>query len=99
MPTAIQGYPAAGGYQRTRDPPALWPALSEGARVGALHELECVTRAVLASARARVAPQEAHDSYALGIAAHTAGIGALLGRWITVGGVSTRPDVAAAHAA
>jgi hypothetical protein len=73
----------------------LWPGLSERARVAAAHELERVTRAVLAGQRAvRLDPDHAHDTYALAIAGHTTGLAPLCGRWVGDGTMSAEPAVA-----
>jgi hypothetical protein len=82
-------------YARTGDPSTLWPGLTETARVSALHEIERVTRAVLAGGvGVAVDPRDAHATYALLIAGHTSGTGTLLGRWIADGIAVARPDVA-----
>ncbi|MDB4916771.1 MAG: hypothetical protein JWM95_4415, partial [Gemmatimonadetes bacterium] len=82
-------------FDQTREPGALWPGLSEAARVSAAREIERVVRDVLA-ARLPVLldPHERHDAYALAIAGHTTGAGPLVGRWIEDGLVSAWP---AAH--
>ncbi|MEP6491299.1 MAG: nucleotidyltransferase family protein [bacterium] len=69
-------------FGRNQDPAALWPRLTEPARVNAAHELARVTRLVLAGSR-RVAldPDGAHHPYALTIAGHTTGMGPIIGRW------------------
>lgn len=73
-------------YRRTRDPSVLWPGLTEPERIRALHELERVTRVVLGGATAvRIDERSAHRPYALHVAGHTSGVGALLGRWIADG--------------
>jgi putative nucleotidyltransferase-like protein len=82
-------------YARSGDPSTLWPGLTETARVAALHEIERITRAVLAGGEGlRVDPSEAHATYALLIAGHTSGTGTLLGRWIADGIAVAREDVA-----
>ena len=82
-------------YARTGDPSTLWPGLTETARVSALHEIDRVTRAVLAgSVGVHVDPDDAHATYALLIAGHTSGTGTLLGRWIADGIAVARQDVA-----
>lgn len=82
-------------YARTGDPSSLWPGLTETARVSALHEIERVTRAVLAGGfGVRVDSDATHATYALLIAGHTSGIGTLLGRWIADGTAIAREDVA-----
>jgi hypothetical protein len=69
-------------FLRTRDVSALWPGLTEPARVAAARELERVVRAVLAGGRAvSIDPLGKHDAYALAIAGHTTGVGPLIGRW------------------
>ena len=81
-------------FARTQDPSALWPGLTERARVAAAAEIERVTRAVLA-ARSGVAvdPEGVHHDRALAVAAHTTGMGPLLGRWIDDGGLVAPPPV------
>jgi hypothetical protein len=82
-------------YRRTGDPSTLWPGLAETARIAALHEIERVTRAVLAGGNGvHVDPENVHATYALLIAGHTSGVGSLLGRWTGDGAVMARPDVA-----
>jgi hypothetical protein len=82
-------------YARTGDPSTLWPGLTETARVSALHEIERITRAVLAGGvGVQVDPHDAHATYALLIAGHTSGTGTLLGRWIADGIAVAREDVA-----
>jgi hypothetical protein len=82
-------------YARTGDPSTLWLGLTETARVSALHEIERITRAVLAGGvGVRVDPNDAYATYALLIAGHTSGIGTLLGRWIADGIAAAREDVA-----
>ncbi|HEY6362916.1 MAG TPA: nucleotidyltransferase family protein [Vicinamibacterales bacterium] len=81
-------------FERTGDPSTLWPGLTETARVSALHEIDRVTRAVLAgSVGVHVDPDDAHATYALLIAGHTSGTGTLLGRWIADGIAVARQDV------
>jgi hypothetical protein len=70
-------------YDRSRDPADLWPDLTLEARVSAMREIEHVTRSVLAGARnVRIDPEEVHEPYALTVAAHTTGMGPLLGLWM-----------------
>ena len=70
-------------FMRTQDPSALWPGLTEPARVAAAGEIERVTRAVLSGQRdVQMNPEDAHDVRALSVAAHTTGMGPLLGRWL-----------------
>jgi hypothetical protein len=70
-------------FELTREPSALWPGLTEHDRVAAAREIERVTRAVLAGERAvRIDPGATLDEYALHVAAHTTGMGPLLGRWL-----------------
>ena len=79
-------------FTRTQDPSALWPGLTEPARVAAAREIERVTRAVLAGqSGVRLNHDRAHDVYALSIAAHTTGMGPLLGRWIENGRIDATP--------
>jgi hypothetical protein len=78
-------------YDRSRDPADLWPDLTLEARVAAVREIERVARDVLAGAPAvRVDPDDVHDPYAITIAAHTTGMGPLLGRWAEDGTVDAR---------
>lgn len=87
-------------FARTRDPAALWPGLTEPARVAAGRELERVTRAVLAGDRTVVLdPGGAHDPYALAVAGHTGGVGPLVGYWMERGLVTARPAACAPFAA
>jgi hypothetical protein len=84
-------------FRQTGDPSALWPGLTELDRVAALHELERVVRAVLGGVRAaHIDAPNAHSAYALRIAGHTSGTGALIGQWLISGLASARADVAAA---
>lgn len=63
-------------------PRYLWPELEAGALDRALRDLEGVARDVLGGRRPSLeAPTRPH-ARALGIAAFTAGMGALVGRWI-----------------
>jgi hypothetical protein len=81
-------------FARTKDPTALWPGLTENARVAAARELERITRRLLGGSTAeRIDPDGAHDTYALAIAGHTTGIAPLLGYFIETGVASARPDV------
>ncbi len=81
-------------FTRAGDPAALWPGLTEIARVSASRELARVTRLVLAGSTAvRVDPSGARDPYALAIAAHTTGMGPVLGRWAEDGLVDGAPLV------
>lgn len=82
-------------YQQTRDPSTLWPGLTEPERIAALHELERVTGAVLRGALSvRIDERDEHRPYALRIAGHTSGVGAMLGRWLVDGVVQARDAVA-----
>ena len=68
-------------FARTQDPSALWPGLTEHARVAAAGEIERVTREVLGGQpHVRINPDAAHHVYALSVAAHTTGMGPLFGR-------------------
>ena len=79
-------------FTRTQDPSALWPGLAEHTRVAAAGEIERVTRAVLrGEPYVRIDPDEKHDTYALAIAAHTTGMGPLLGRWVEDARISAPP--------
>ena len=76
-------------YARTRDPADLWPGLDERARLAAARELERVTRDVLAGrGEAVLDPRGDLDGYAVAIAAHTTGMGPVLGRWLEDGRLS-----------
>jgi hypothetical protein len=72
-------------FARSRDTAELWPGLTENARVAAARELERVVRAVLAGDRHVSIDCDTHEPYAIAIAAHTTGVGALLGRWVEDG--------------
>ncbi len=86
-------------YLRTHDASALWPGLTERARVAAARELERVVRAVLAGERAvAIDSSGRHDAYALAIAGHTTGVGPLLGRWAEDGMVIGNPGAMARFA-
>jgi hypothetical protein len=86
-------------FQETGDPSALWPGLEETARVAAAGELGRVVERVLAGERqVRLDLESVHTAYALGIAAHTTGVGPLLGHWIEVGIATARADVDAVFA-
>ena len=81
-------------FQESKDPGALWPGLTEPARVAGARELERVTRAVLSgSTTIRIDDRRQHDPYALGVAGHTTGMGPLVGLWLERGILSGRPDV------
>jgi len=83
-------------FVRNLDPGAMWPGLSEGARVAAAHEIERITRAVLAGRIGeQIDPGGAHGLYALAIAGHTTGIGPLLGHWIETGIVTAAAAISA----
>ena len=70
-------------FARTQDSSALWPGLTERARVAAAGEIERVTRAVLSGSEGtRLDRDNVHAAYALAVAAHTTGMGPLLGRWL-----------------
>jgi hypothetical protein len=82
-------------YARTSDPAALWPGLTERARVAASREIERVTREQLRGAAGiEIDPSSEHAPYALKIAGFTSGMGPLLGRWIEMGLMRGRPAVA-----
>ena len=84
-------------FARTRDHSVLWPGLTESRRVAAAQEIERVTRAVLQSLRGvRLDPLEAHAPYAVAIAAHTTGMGPLLGRWVEDKIIEASPAVESA---
>jgi hypothetical protein len=68
--------------RRSGRPRYLWPDVEPAAWRASLHEIERVTRAVLAGGSAMV---ETGDPRALGIAAFTSGTGPLLGAWIESG--------------
>jgi hypothetical protein len=81
-------------FERTRDTTALWPGLTEAARVAAAREIERVTRERLGGALGvRIDPAGIHDAYALGIAGHTTGMGPVVGRWAEDGLVTGPPEV------
>jgi hypothetical protein len=70
-------------FEVTRDPADLWPGLTEEARVAAAQELSRVVQCVLAGETSvPVDPAGRHAEYALHIAAHTTGVGPLLGAWV-----------------
>ncbi|WP_025409926.1 nucleotidyltransferase family protein [Gemmatirosa kalamazoonensis] len=79
-------------FARTRDPAALWPGVTERARVEAARELQRVTRLVLAGERTIVVDGRC-DAAALAIAGHTTGMGPVVGRWIEDGVVDAAPAV------
>jgi hypothetical protein len=68
--------------RRSGRPRYLWPDLEPDAWRTSLHEIERVTRAILAGGSATL---ETGDPRALGIAAFTSGTGPLLGGWIESG--------------
>jgi Uncharacterised nucleotidyltransferase len=79
-------------FELTREPSALWPGLTERDRVAAAREIERVTRGMLFGARGLcVDPAGEFDDYALAIAAHTTGMGPLLGRWLLDGTIEASP--------
>jgi hypothetical protein len=81
-------------FTRTQDPSALWPGLTEVARVAAAGEIERVTRKVLLGQNdVAINPGDVHHIYALSVAAHTTGMGPLLGRWIEDGLISAKPEL------
>ena len=81
-------------FARTQDPTALWPGLAEHARVAAAGEIERVTRAVLGGQpHVCMDPDAAHHVYALSVAAHTTGMGPLLGRWLETQRIAAAPAV------
>lgn len=81
-------------FELTREPSALWPGLTEHDRVAAAREIERVTRAVLAGERTlRIDPGAMLDEYALRVAAHTTGMGPLLGRWLNDDVVRAAPSL------
>ncbi|MDB4898518.1 MAG: hypothetical protein JWN53_326 [Gemmatimonadetes bacterium] len=81
-------------YARTSDPGALWPGLTERARVAAAHEIERVTRARLGGASGmEIDPHNSLDPYALSIAGFTTGMGPLLGRWAEDGSLTGRAEL------
>ncbi|MEO7454760.1 MAG: nucleotidyltransferase family protein [Gemmatimonadaceae bacterium] len=80
-------------FASTRDPAELWPGLSEAARVAAAREIARLTGIVLRSHVAldgepHLDREGRHDSYALAIAAHTTGMGPVLGRWLEDGRIA-----------
>lgn len=76
----------------TREPSALWPGLAERDRVAAAREIERVTRAMLAGTRGLCVDAAGElDEYALAVAAHTTGMGPLIGRWLLDGAISASP--------
>ena len=82
-------------YDRTKDPTAMWPGLTEQTRVAAAREIERVVRGVLLGRTGiRLDPDGAHDAYALAIAGHTTGMAPLLGHWIATGAVTASASVA-----
>ena len=81
-------------FGRTQDPSALWPGLAERERVAAAAEIERVTRAVLVGRDGtRLDRDNAHAAYALAVAAHTTGMGPLLGRWLEDDRIAAAVDV------
>ena len=82
-------------YAQTRDPSAIWPGLTEAARVAAAREIERITRAVVdGRVGETIDPSGTHAAYALAIAGHTTGMAPLLGHLIETGVVTAAPDVA-----
>lgn len=82
-------------YARTKDPAALWPGVTEPARVAAARELERVTRAILAGENGvLIDTAGVHSAHALCVAGHTTGMAPVLGRLIESGDVTATPDVA-----
>ncbi|MES2178519.1 MAG: nucleotidyltransferase family protein [Gemmatimonadota bacterium] len=83
-------------FDASKDPSWLWPGLSEPARVRAAQEIQRVTAEMLRGmSRVQMDPQRHHETYALAIAAHTTGMGPLLGHWILTGRLSAEPAVEA----
>lgn len=73
-------------FRRTFDPAHLWPGLPERQRVSAANEIERVTRLMLAGAGATTLDTDhQHSPYAIAVAAHTTGMGPLLGSWVANG--------------
>lgn len=81
-------------FDASRDPAELWPGLRESDRIAASREIERVTRIVL-SGNARPAVKEFLGDYALLVAAHTTGMGPVLGGWIERGIVDASPRLRA----
>jgi hypothetical protein len=84
-----------GEFERTKNPAALWPGVTERARVAAARELGRVTQLILrAEPSVALDPESRHTPYALGIAGHTTGMGPVIGRWIEDGRLHASTDVA-----
>ncbi|MEO8621861.1 MAG: nucleotidyltransferase family protein [bacterium] len=81
-------------FARTQDPSALWPGLREPERVAAAGEIERLTRKVLQNQKdISIDSGDAHHTYALSVAAHTTGMGPLLGRWLEDGLITATPEL------
>ncbi|HEY4218285.1 MAG TPA: nucleotidyltransferase family protein [Gemmatimonadaceae bacterium] len=81
-------------FERTKNPAALWPRVSEHARVAAARELARVTQEIIRGRnRATLDAESRHTAYALGIAGHTTGMGPVIGRWIEDGRLGAAPEV------
>jgi hypothetical protein len=81
-------------FAASRDPRALWPTLSESALSNARRAIATVVKAVLAEdAPPSLDADTDADAYALKVAAHTTGTGALLGRWVDDGRVKAADPV------
>ncbi|MEP7000737.1 MAG: nucleotidyltransferase family protein [bacterium] len=81
-------------FARTQDPSALWPGLTELARVAAAGEIERLTRKVLQNQNdISIGSGDVHHTYALSVAAHTTGMGPLLGRWLEDKRIIATPEL------
>src|ERR1041385_1995776 len=85
-------------YQRTFRIAALGPGLDEATRNAARREIERVVRAALAGHAAEFDEAPPCQPYALGVAAFSLGVGALLGRWIAEGRVTASRELTAVYA-
>jgi hypothetical protein len=77
-------------FSATKDPEELWPGLREHERVAAACEIERLTVAFLGGEPLLILDASArHRTYAIAVAAHTTGMGPLLGYWLEQGRLST----------
>ncbi|HET8655256.1 MAG TPA: nucleotidyltransferase family protein [Longimicrobiaceae bacterium] len=83
-------------FQRARRegrPAWPWPEVEVGDWRAALRQIEGAARHLLADAPgpARIAAPDARAARALGVAAYTSGMGALLGHWVETGALAADP--------
>src|SRR4051794_3743063 len=81
-------------FATTRDSADLFPGVLEADRLAAAREIERVTRFQLAGRpRITLDPSAQLSPRSVAVAAHTTGMGPLLGEWINNGALDTRADL------